>query len=107
MSSFYDNENLDWCENTRDWVIKKCNNRIFHINKKKLKFNWENIEGQFDDEFDEFDIGISKKSAKVSAADEPFNDYQHKVNRGENSYKWRTRDIIDIELIDLDDLIWR
>jgi len=83
MSSLLDDEELVWCDSTRDYVLKGSSGPVnYAINEQKDKFNFENLEGQFQDEYDEFEIGISKSSCEITEKDDLLMKEQHKLNRG-------------------------
>lgn len=91
MSNFLNNENLDWHDSTRNYVLKKDKiKKLYSISNRKEMFSWENLEGQFNDEYDEFDIGISKMSYKITENDERFINYQEKINKGGQSNNWKS-----------------
>jgi len=83
VGNILDDKNLDWSDEYRDFILSnKKNNPLYSINNKKIKFNWENLEGEFINEYDEFDFGLSRKSHKVTKVDEQFIDYEDKINKG-------------------------
>ena len=105
MSNITNDPKIDWYDPTRDHVIKKGNNRLWEVNKQKNKFNWENMDIQYDDEYDDEEIGISKQSWRVADNDEPFEYWQEKVNRGRRGGRsWRDDLPFDLKLeLALDD----
>lgn len=93
----------DWCENYPDYVIRKQRmNKLFQINKKKGRFHDENVEGQWENNGDDYLIGITKESWAVTKEDNCFNNLSDHLNNGERDGDWLDDLPIDLRL-DIED----